>query len=209
VVILKINSEMCKHLHIGGKNDVANYVVGDIMVNPVHEERDVGVVVGGSLEFHTHISEKVKKATSMMAIIRRTFENLDKEIYLPLYKSLVRSQLEYASSVWCPYKVKYVEKIERVQRRATKLIPGIKNMSYKDRLRKLCLPTLKFRRYRGDMIQVYKLVQEIYDVTVEPIFQLWKNRYETRGNSLKLYPRSCMSEKRKNLFYTPCGKIME
>jgi len=79
----------------------------------------------------------------------------------------------------------------------------MKNMSYEDRLRKCCLLTLKFRRYRGDMIQVYKLVQEIYDVTVEPVFQLWKNRYETRGNSLKLYPRSCISEKRKS-FFTLC-----
>lgn len=160
-------------------------------------------MVDGSLEFHTHISEKVIKATSMIAI-RRTFQNVGKDIFLPLYKSLVRSHLEYASSVWCPYKLKYVEKIERVQRRATKLIPGMKNMSYEDRLRKLSLPTRKFRRYRGDMIQVYKLVQGIYNVTVEPIFQFWNNRYETRGNFLKLYPRTCLSEKRKN-FFTLCG----
>jgi len=47
---------------LGKKNDiVANCVVGDIVVNPVHEERDVGVVVDGSLEFHTHIVEKVLK----------------------------------------------------------------------------------------------------------------------------------------------------
>jgi len=71
-------------------------------------------------------------------------------------------------------------------------------MSYEDRLRKLCLPTLKFRRYRGDMIQAYKLVQEIYDVTVEPIFELWKNRYETRGNSLK--PRDNVCAKRERTF---------
>ena len=64
------------------------------MVNPVHEERDVGVVVDGSLEFHTHISEKVKKATSRIAIIKITFQNLCKDIFLPLYKSLVRSHLE-------------------------------------------------------------------------------------------------------------------
>ena len=92
--------------------------------------------------------------------------------------NFIRSHLEYASSVWCPYKLKYVE-IERVQRRAIKLIPGMKNMSYEDRLRKLSLPTLIFRRYRGDMIQVYKLVQGIYDVTVEPVCQFWSNRYET------------------------------
>ena len=54
------------------------------------------------------------------------------------------------------------------------------------------------------MIQVNNLVQGIYDLTVEPIFQFWSNRYATRGNSLKLYPRTCLSEKRKN-FFTLCA----
>jgi plasmid maintenance system killer protein len=54
--------------------------------------------------------------------------------------------------------VKHIDMIENVQKRATKQIPGMKNLSYEERLRKLELPTLSYRRLRGDMIEVYKII---------------------------------------------------
>ena len=54
---------------------------------------------------------------------------------------MVRTQLDYASSVWAPYRKKHIDMIENVQKRATKQIPGMKNLSYEERLRKLELPT--------------------------------------------------------------------
>ena len=69
--------------------------------------------------------------------------------FLLLYKSMVRPHLEYANSVWCPYQKRDITEIEKVQKRATKLIISFKNMSYIDRLSRLKLPTLKYRRLRG------------------------------------------------------------
>jgi len=80
-----------------------------------------------------------------------------------LYKSLVRSHLEYANSVWYPERLIDVDKLERVQKRATKLIPELSNKPYKDRPMALNLPTLKYRRYREDMIELFKIVKGIYD----------------------------------------------
>ena len=63
---------------------------------------------------------------------------------------MVRTQLDYTSSVWAPYKKKHIDIIENVQKRATKQIPGMKNLPYEERLRKLELPTLSYtakRRY--------------------------------------------------------------
>jgi hypothetical protein len=57
--------------------------------------------------------------------------------------------------------------IENEQRRTTKLVPSLKNLEYKDRLRKLKLPTLKYRCLRGDMIETYKLTSGIYDSTLQ------------------------------------------
>ena len=66
---------------------------------------------------------------------------------------MVRSHLEFSNSVWSPYRVGFTEKIEKVQKRATKLVQSCKGLVYSERLRVLGIPTLKYRRHRGDMIE--------------------------------------------------------
>ena len=102
-----------------------------------------------------------------------------------LYKALVRIHLEYANSVWYPYLKKDVEAIERVQRRGTKLIPSLHDLTYEDRLRALKLPTLKFRRLHGDMFEVYKIMTDKYDPDVGSI--LTKDEGITRRHQYKLF----------------------
>ena len=121
----------------------------------------------------------------MIGIIKRNFKDLDKFSFLLIYKSLVRSHLEYANAIWNPYRVAVIADIEKVQKRATKLVKGLRNMTYRERLINLQLPTLKFRRVRGDMIEVYKILSHKYDEQVCP--GLNKSEYtSTRGHSLKL-----------------------
>ena len=105
----------------------------------------------------------------------------DKVLDLPhsiLYKSLVRTYLDFASSVWSPFKIKHIEQIESVQRRATKQLPGMKNKSYPKCLRKLKLPTLSYRRLCGDMIEVYKMVNGLYNSEVGNILNMWHEETE-------------------------------
>jgi len=81
--------------------------------------------------------------------------------YLLTY--LLRPHLEYANSVWCPFKKGDIENIEKVQKRATELIISLNKLPYLKRLRQLKLPTLKYRRLRGDMIEVFKIIHNYYD----------------------------------------------
>ena len=76
---------------------------------------------------------------------------------IPLYKSLIRPILEYGNAVWCPYKAKDIDLIEDVQRYYTKRIIGMYDLSYEERLQALKLPSLCYRRVRGDMIEVFKI----------------------------------------------------
>ena len=63
----------------------------------------------------------------MIGLIKRNFIHMDKHTFVMLYKSFVRTHIEYAVSVWCPYKKGDIEDIEKIQKRATKLIISLKN----------------------------------------------------------------------------------
>ena len=136
-----------------------------IDITKVSEIKDIGVTVDAELKFDKHINSKIEKANEILRIIRQSFIYLDAGILLPLYKALVRSHFDYAMIIWKwnPHMVKHIESIEGVQRRATKMIPELKRLSYPEILKKLKLPTMAYRRARGDMIEVFKIVAQIYD----------------------------------------------
>jgi hypothetical protein len=106
-----------------------------------------------------------------MGLIRRTYTFLDETSFRYLFQVLVRPNLEYAAAVWSLYTKKDIELIENVQKRATKQVPSLKQLSYTDRLKKLKMPTLKYCRLRrGDMIETFKIVNGIYDMDVTERF---------------------------------------
>ena len=85
---------------------------------------------------------------------------------------MVRPHLEYGNVIWGPFYQMDKKAVESVQRRATKLIPEIKDMPYTQRLRLLNIPTLEYRRTRGDMIQCYKIFNGIVRMDVNEMFKL-------------------------------------
>ena len=118
--------------------------------------------IDSKLKFDEHISNKVNKANAMVALIRCSFSYLEGELFKKLFTSFVRPHLEYAQAVWNLYLLKHKRMIKNVQIRATKLVDGLKDFTYEKRWRKLKLPTLEFRRERGDMIEVYNHIHQ-YD----------------------------------------------
>ena len=200
--LMKLNKDKCKVLTISNKKTTSLYkyrfTSDDSFVELEHVNcmKDLGVTFESNMTFKIHISEKINKASQMLGIIKRNFKDIDKFTFRTLYTVLVRSQLEYAHAVWNPYKISLITDIEKVQRRATKLIKSLKRLPYKDRLIHLGLPTLKYRRLRGDMIEVYKILNDQYDSAVCPT--LTRNfDARTRGNSLKLQLDHCKSNTRK------------
>ena len=141
----------------------------------------------------------------MLGIIKRNFNAVDAFTFITLYKSFVRSQLEYANSIWNPCTIGIVHDIEKVQKRATKYVKACKDLSYEDRLRYLQLPTLKYRRLRGDLIQVYKILHNLYEPSTVPNLPRSAD-LRTRGNSLKLLVERCRLDIRRFSF---CSRVVK
>ena len=157
--LLKFNTDKCHVLTLGKFENIMHthrYTLYGDELDHVFEEKDLGVIFDMELTFEEHISTKVKKANGIMGLIRRTFSFLDGETFKILFTSFVRPHLEYANPVWSPNLRKHIKILENVQDRATKLVDGMKRMNYSERLKKLDLPTLQYRRERGDMIEVWK-----------------------------------------------------
>jgi len=104
-------------------------------------------------------------------MIYRTFEYKNKEIILQLYKSLVRPHLDYCIQAWRPYLCKDVEILEKVQRRATRMIWECKGLEYNERLRKLGLTSLETRRIRADLIEVFTIMNGLEGLSEEIFFK--------------------------------------
>ena len=173
------------------------------LCNPIKttdKEKDIGVVMDNKLAFSDHLSEKINKANRIVGLIRRSFVNLVPEVFKPLFTALVRPHLEYANQVWNPHLVKDIEAVENVQRRATKMIPQLKNKSYEERLRALDLPTLAYRRSRGDQIEAFKIITGKYDRDcTEGLFQM-RAENVTRGNGMKIFKSRARLDIRKYSF---------
>ena len=155
---MEFNVGKCKIMHLGKDNPKNRYYMGGAELAVTSEEKDLGVVFDETLEFEKHIRGIVNKANRMLGLIKIGFNCLDIVSFKNLYPVLVRPLLEYCVQVWSPYKQKYIDIIERVQERATKLVPSVRNLPYEERLKKLGLTTLVERRYRGDMIETYKIL---------------------------------------------------
>ena len=187
---LHFNCSKCKCLHFGMSNTYRDYYFKNENGNKQYiptctEEKDLGVIFDDSLKFDLHINCVVKKANSLLGLIRRNFQFIDKGIFNKLYKALVRPHLEYGQIIWSPHLIRQSKLIENVQRRATKMVESITNLSYEQRLKALKLPSLKYRRIRGDLIQVYKFLSED-QLDYRHILPLSSNPYFTKGHDLKL-----------------------
>ena len=112
----------------------------------VNEEKDLGIIVSDDLKWEKHCSAAVSKANRIFGMIKQNFNDRSKEVIILLYKSLVRSHLEYCCQIWNLNYNKDIDLVEGVHRRATKLITGIQNLADDDRVKRLGLMRLNTRR---------------------------------------------------------------
>ena len=185
--LLTFNEEKCATMHIGKHNQKHDYVLNNKNLKKSEFEKDLGVLVSNDLKPSRHVAAVALKANKVVGIIKRNFEYLDKETIVSLHCSLVRHILEYAVQSWCPFLVKDIDELEKVQHRITKLVPGLEDLPYEERCRELKLQTLKDRRLRGDLIEVYKILHGFEGTDYRKFFKLRQS--STRGHAWKIEKR--------------------
>jgi hypothetical protein len=164
---LSFNEDKCKIMNIGcsplGKTFLSmRTCTGEVKtLTESSVERDLGIMINHKLNWKDQVDHAVQKAQNALGLLKRTFKHWDAEMFVKLFTVYVRPHLEYCNVVWSPYRKREIFRLEQVQRRATKLVPQIKFMNYESRLANLGLPTLEWRRQRGDLIQQFKFVKGI------------------------------------------------
>ena len=134
--VLSFNFNKCVHMTIGSKkmNMERNYKINGESIKEVQLEKNLGIWLDNKLTFETHITTKANKANGMIAVVEKSFTKFTKQVFLNIYKCLIRSHLEFANLIWHPRLIKQQKTFENVQRRATRLVSGIKNVFFYERL---------------------------------------------------------------------------
>ena len=167
--LLNFNLDKCKVLHTDvNVNPHNDYMLDGKLMKVSEQEKDLGILISDTLLWTDQINASISKANKLICWITRNVISRDRNVMLPVYKALIRPHLELCVQLWNPPPEygnwSLILRIEGVQRRFTRMIDGLGQLPYSERLDILKLTTLAERRFRGDLIEVFKAKSKLSNI---------------------------------------------
>jgi hypothetical protein len=199
---LSIASSKCGVLGLGAKNPKLKYQLGGETLARQTNCRDLGVQLTSNNKSSEHCGIVAAKAIKRAGMILRAFTSNKPDTLLKAFTVFVRPLLECATPAWCPYLLKDIDAIERVQRHYTRMIfrrCHLPALSYPERLKYFGMDTLELRRIRSDLTMYFKIIHGYSVIDCSKMFQLCNNA--NRGNGYKMYVPFCKTVCLQNAFH--------
>jgi len=167
-----INVRKCSALHLHNKipSDKRPYFIDGALLPDDNSVTDLGVLIDDKLSFKGHINVIVSKAMQRIGLLFRGFLCRDITFLKKAFVTYIRPLVEYCSVVWSPRLKKYIDVLERVQRKFSKRIPCLSSLTYKERLARLNLLPLELRRLHFDLIFYYKIFNNRSALEIDQFF---------------------------------------
>ena len=185
---MHFNPTKCSYIRLSNRSHLLNY---NYNIHNIHlQETDtikyLGVHIDSKLTWKSHVETIVNKANSVMGFLSHNFKHCSSGVKNKCYHTLIRPVLEYASIVWSPYLATLINKIESVQRRSARFILNDygRTSSVTNMLERLNLPLLETRRAHNRAIMMFKILNNIVDIPIDPSI-LTPNTLPTRGHNLR------------------------
>jgi len=190
VTHMRFNKAKCKVLHLGRGNPCYKYRLRDEGIESSPAEKDLEVLVDEKLDMSHQVALAAQKADRILGYTKSSMASRSREGILPLYSALVRPHLKSCVQLWSAQHRKDVELLERVQKRATRMVRGLELLSCVKRLRELGLLSLEKRRLWGDLTAAFQYLKGA-----------------CRKDREYLFSRACCDRTRSNSFMLREGKF--
>ena len=185
---LTLNAGKCNHVQYNPRSASRSfnptYMLGGTQVVRKQQVKDLGIIISEDLKSHAQVSKACQRAHQEINRIRRSFVSRSPAFLSNIYKLYVRPHMEYCVEVWNPKYKGDVDKLEKVQNKMTRLIRNGASRTPEQRNQLLGISSHEQRRLRGDLINIYK------NINNQDIFQLRDNQRLRGHNKTIVLPRS-------------------